>query len=407
MTMSKQVQRFDKTSLDRVEKTREGFMVAPMRATRTGVFVYNGPDGKPFRELRPPEEVFKQASMQSLAMKPITNGHPYELVNSENSARYLVGYTGEQIKVDEDRYILAMAALTDDSVIQDIESGKVEVSCGYTNDLEMTAGWWDPEKKQINQEGRGEQFDAIQRNIRYNHVAVVTRGRAGSEVRLRLDGDFNLIQEEKSMKVTIDGIEYEMDAAAAGIVSTLKKQVSETAEEIAKLDKDNADLTKKAETLQARVDELDAQLKEATDPVKVNARVKERTHVVATANAVMRSDDEDKTAELETLDDLEIMKRTIKAVHKDEDLEGKNEHYIRGRFDALAEKVNADTADAAGATLGAGLESGRQTRKDAGQEGDQMKQVRMRADELKIKFSPEEISKGMHVDLAKKELGLA
>jgi hypothetical protein len=410
--MSKQVQRYDYTRLDRVEKTPEGFVVAPMRATRTGVFVYTGPDGKPFYELRPPEEVFDEESRKSLAMKPITNGHPFELVTSKNSHKFQVGSVGENIEVEENRFLSVMAALTDDSVIADVDKGKVEVSCGYTNELDMTPGWWDDSKQEINQEGRGEKFDAIQRNIRYNHVAVVTRGRAGNEVRLRLDEGLNIIQEAKSMKMTIDGIEYEVDAPLVPVIQNFQRQLKQTNDSqdglntrITELEKENTDLKADGDKKQARVDELEVEVKESNDSAKFNQRVKERTHLVSTAAAVMRVDGEDKTEELETMDDLEIMKAAIKSAYPDLKLDEKSKDYIQARFDSLAEKTNEDKSDEAGEKFGGALENGRQKRGDELKAGDQAKAIVMRADEIKHRFSADQIAKGEHKIQARKELG--
>ncbi|MCX7015414.1 MAG: alpha/beta hydrolase fold domain-containing protein, partial [Candidatus Sumerlaeota bacterium] len=56
-----------------------------------------------------------------------------------------------------------------------IEAGKTALSCGYTCDLEHTPGNW-----------MGIKYDAIQRNIRYNHMAVVKAGRAGDAAKLHM-----------------------------------------------------------------------------------------------------------------------------------------------------------------------------------------------------------------------------
>ena len=59
-----------------VKKTPEGFVKATVAVTSIGVFTYRNPDGTTRRELRLPEEVFKQDSMDTLALKPMTLLHP-------------------------------------------------------------------------------------------------------------------------------------------------------------------------------------------------------------------------------------------------------------------------------------------------------------------------------------------
>src|SRR5690606_27126345 len=72
--------------------------------------------------------------------------------------------------------------ITHADTIADIDKGKRELSCGYSCDLEHVPGEWiDPRT------GVAHRYDAIQRNIRGNHVAVVSKGRAGPEARVRLD----------------------------------------------------------------------------------------------------------------------------------------------------------------------------------------------------------------------------
>ena len=55
----------------------------------------------------------------------------------------------------------------------EIEAGKKELSMGYFCDYELTPGTFD-----------GRHYDAVQRNIRGNHIALVEEGRMGSDVRV-------------------------------------------------------------------------------------------------------------------------------------------------------------------------------------------------------------------------------
>lgn len=56
---------------------------------------------------------------------------------------------------------------------EEISNGKKELSLGYLCDYELTKGVWN-----------GQRYDAIQKNIRGNHVALVNHGRMGSDVRV-------------------------------------------------------------------------------------------------------------------------------------------------------------------------------------------------------------------------------
>jgi hypothetical protein len=59
-------------------------------------------------------------------------------------------------------------------------NGLRELSLGYSLDIEHTSGEWN-----------GVPYDAIQRNIRINHLALVKDARAGDNARLNIDGSDN------------------------------------------------------------------------------------------------------------------------------------------------------------------------------------------------------------------------
>lgn len=167
--------RTDRSELRSPVKLPNGFMRVDGYLSRAGIFEYRQPDGKIRRELRPPEEVFKVDSLASFASVPITLDHPLPgLLTAQNAAQFAVGSVGEP-KPDGDK-VRASMLITDARAIAALERGKTQVSCGYTAEVEETAGVWN-----------GERFDVIQRNIVANHVAIVDVGRAGPEVRVRMD----------------------------------------------------------------------------------------------------------------------------------------------------------------------------------------------------------------------------
>ena len=71
-----------------------------------------------------------------------------------------------------------------------IENGKKELSMGYFCDYELVEGVYN-----------GVEYQAIQRNIRFNHVALVEEGRMGADVRV-MDKKitFDSIKEIKQMQ---------------------------------------------------------------------------------------------------------------------------------------------------------------------------------------------------------------
>ncbi|MGB1276011.1 MAG: DUF2213 domain-containing protein, partial [Nannocystaceae bacterium] len=72
---------------------------------------------------------------------------------------------GEPVDANE----ALVEVMTDKATIEAIESGKRQVSNGYMADYDMTPGVT-PD---------GQEYDAVQRNIRGNHIAIVDRARCG------------------------------------------------------------------------------------------------------------------------------------------------------------------------------------------------------------------------------------
>jgi len=178
----KQVRRWDAGSVGTVERTDQGYLRAPATITKVGVFPYRQPGGDVRRELRLPDEVFSPQTIASFGLAPLTNGHPPVMLDARNTARYQVGSVAEPHQ-DGD-HIAAYVQVTDADAIEAAEQGRRQLSCGYTCGLEMRQGT----TQGIPGIADGLRFDAIQRNIRGNHVALVDKARAGSTVQLRLDG---------------------------------------------------------------------------------------------------------------------------------------------------------------------------------------------------------------------------
>lgn len=250
--------------------TDEGFLVARGVLARTGTQVYLagelGLDGDPTRRVtlyRPPEEVFKPASMASFDGKALTIDHPPVLVDKTNWQKYSNGQVGNIERAGNDT-IAGDITFTTDTAIKALESGKRELSNGYTFTLDMTPGTA-PD---------GTAYDGIQRNIRGNHIALVDKGRCGSACRVS-DGETphppSITKEPTMKKIVIDGIPMELEDTQAGIVEKLvsdrEAAVAMAAEAEAKLQaaKDEA----KAAADKAAADhaaELDALRKDVVTP---------------------------------------------------------------------------------------------------------------------------------------------
>lgn len=278
----------------------EGFLRDSPIVARTGVYTYLNPDKTIRREYRPPEEVFATDSLDSFSGKPITVGHPKDGKVTPESVRKLSvgsilsnGYPKElgpaQKYVGCDIVIYAP---------KDIGEAR-ELSLGYRCDLEETPGVT----------ANGEHYDAIQRNIRINHLAVVNKARAGMKARLNLDGDeFYPEQEEVKeiqtmSKFRIDGIEYELQDSVINHITTLQS----------KCDSAESNLLAMKTVLKSKEDELKLQAESASELKSHCDELEEENDALTEANEALTNEKEDfesrldsKTAEYEEkLDEAE------------------------------------------------------------------------------------------------------
>lgn len=158
--------------------TSAGFLVADVRIARTGIQEYLGREvGRPMQDrvrvYRPAEEVFADRAMATIPHKPMTNDHPPEMVDATNWKRFAVGSLGDTVARDGD-YLRVPMTLQDGAAIDAWRNGKRELSVGYTCQLDWTPGVTPG----------GETYDAVQRGIVANHLALVQAGRAGPQCRV-------------------------------------------------------------------------------------------------------------------------------------------------------------------------------------------------------------------------------
>lgn len=148
-------------------KTEWGFVIDSPIIARTGIQLYKR-DGKWIKEYRPPEEVFAKESLVTFEGAPITITHPSLPVSSKNASGQVVGVILGTPWRDGD-YLRANVVLHDQKAIDLVESGQMrELSVGYS--LNTTGSGMTPD---------GIKYDSKQINIRCNHLAIVTKGRAG------------------------------------------------------------------------------------------------------------------------------------------------------------------------------------------------------------------------------------
>ncbi len=166
-------QRLDSISLDKTYYTEEGYLVDHPIVTTCGIFEYKNEDGSTRRELRLPENVFNEKSLESYKGKPIIITHDAGEVDKENVRREQIG-TIMSAGYPDGNDVRCEIIIHDTNALK--KCGLKELSLGYSLDTDDTPGVW-----------KGEKYDCIQKNIEINHLALVGEARAGEAARLNID----------------------------------------------------------------------------------------------------------------------------------------------------------------------------------------------------------------------------
>ena len=326
----------------------DGYLVVDARVARTGIQRYLGsevgrPDLPVVDVLRPEEEVFSADSMASFAHRPVTNDHPTEAVTADNWKRLAVGQSDGEVKRDGD-FLRVPLMVADADTIKQVQDGKRELSAGYSCELDWTSG-----------EYKGQHYDAIQRTIRDNHIAVVARGRAGKDCRIG-DGAENwgtapittAHDKETAMTtrtVMVDGLSVETTDQGAQAIEKLQKDRDAANQLVADMKKSHEEDMKKKEAELAKKDaELDDAKGKVLDAAAVSKLVADRVALEATAAKIA------KDVKPAGLTDADLKLAVVKAALGDKVPADKlaDQHYVDARFDILAEdagKVADNFAD--------------------------------------------------------------
>lgn len=340
------------TMSETLESTESGALIGKAPIFGVGVYRYMGADGKVTAEFRPPEEVFSKETLESYELVPLTNNHPPEKVTPENYKKYAVGNLGEEIEHDAFN-AYAEIAVHDAEAIAAAKAGRTGLSGGYSCDVvtEGTVSYpvldWDGKEiarttYQVPGNFNGTPYDAIQTNIRGNHVALVDVPRGGDLLHLRFDGadvgmgvrisDNKPIppnQKESQMaKIKLDGSqEHEVPEAVKIHLDSLDAK-------IASLETEKSKLQAKADSASEELKSVKAEAKAKEDgfQARVDAAVAARVELVATATKYgVKADGSD----------AEIKGSLIAKAFPNAKLDGKDEVYMAARLDAALELLES------------------------------------------------------------------
>lgn len=340
----------DRVSVGDTKETKEGYLVATAKVARTGVQKYYASElgdvaaqagfnpSDIVRVYRHPDQVFAQDTLNSLTRVPVTIDHPRESVNADNWSQYAVGEVGDAFTKDGE-WIVVNPMIKDAKGIEAAKTTHREISMGYNANIVKA------------RDGIDADFEMA--DIRMNHLALVPRGRAGSQARIGDSWGAAPISDNQpgdtpttvkkgghmadSTKAVILGDSVVQVAASDALLIEQFKDASAKALADAEA-KHNAAIEAKDEEIGKLKAEL-ADAKKAAE-IDVDALVAARTELVAQVKAI------DAKIDAKGLSDADLRKAAVAAKLGDEMVKDASEAVILGMFKAIAK--DAKPADPVG-----------------------------------------------------------
>jgi hypothetical protein len=331
----------DRAPISASRITADGFLVTEANVARTGIQLYLGSeigmnDRAIARVWRPESEVRDPQSVKTYSHAPITLGHPTEMVDAANFTKLSKGEAGEDVVWDGNRMRIPLI-VKDQATIDAIKAGTRELSAGYRAEIEIADGVT-PE---------GEQYDAIQRNIRINHFAIVDQARGGAELRIEdarwgaspVTGEREIpMTDLKTQTVMLDGLPVLTTDAGAAAIAKLQGDIAKLNDSARDAStKHTAEIAAKDKELGDKDAKIDDLTKKVLSDEALDARVEARASLIADALIL------DKDIKAKGMTDEALQRAALAKVMDANLLTGKSADYVAGMFDhKVADARKAD-----------------------------------------------------------------
>lgn len=276
-------------------------------------------DGEPvkpdkvYRVYISPEELNKSA--ETFKMLPLVNDHTWLGVEGEDAKDYQEGTTGENIKVKGNMLYVPLK-FTGDEILSELKNGKEELSASYTNKLSKA---------------NSNDYDLLATDIKGNHIALVEKGRCGSDVRvLNQKMEKRQMKSKNEMKLVIDGKEIDL-------AKFFEQEESEDAHEgtgaITEAKNDEVDK-------RALIDEIGGMLKDKVDE-EILRTVLAKVEEVAYNGSEASEADNEEPEELKEDDDEEVKVEDEDIIEEKDDDEIKAEDSCKAsNYDRMYAKIS-------------------------------------------------------------------
>ncbi len=279
--------------------------------TRSGVFEYTRPSGEVVREYRPADEVAKADALATIEDLPVTVGHPKSGVSGATLDAVAAGHVRSPVAYEADGATLVRGTLTitKSDARTGVASGKLtETSMGYDCRVENVPGT----------APNGQRYDAIQRDLVYNHVAILPPG--GARLGTRLDGA------ENDRVLRLDAAGNQVTDTERTIVKIKVKKIDGKEVEFEQHSPEHfSHVEAERDAAAARADALDAEVKSFRE----DAAKAVRADLEKVAGSVLG-----KEFKADGKSDRDVKAAVIGARFPTIKLDGKDDAYVSAMFDA-------------------------------------------------------------------------
>ena len=245
------------------EKTEDGFLRCKARVLAERIMEYGRDEigevpeevqGDKFRMFVSRDEMASPESLRSLEGASLVAGE-HTWLNPEVISLYDMGHVAGAPRLTDEGYLEVDLIVNNPDAIRAIEAGEIgEVSGAYHAEAVFEPGRFNEQD-----------YDALQKRLRWNHIAVIPsgHGRAGADIRI-----FNKIADKETKKMTEEKKLIRVKLKNTGRYVNVEEEIAEELEnEEAAVSKSFEEvvneLTEKkteAESLQATIDELQGQI---------------------------------------------------------------------------------------------------------------------------------------------------
>jgi hypothetical protein len=360
-----------------------GFLKVDITAAVPGVMEYKTKEGRIIKQLLPPETLFDQKSYQTLEDKPLTEEHPKKangsLLTSKDTTKHQKGHVKQGIRQIGDELVCPVQINDENLINRVLNKEKFEASPGYICVLEEapSGSMWN-----------GQPYDYIQKQRRYNHLAIVQNARGGPRVRVNIDGeeeecgtigymdsvDLTILKQKgvlsmDKLSINLDGVSVEMEKTSAQLVQQLFDKKDEAmrkaAEDMKEMQEKYEDMSKKYDVFKGTADQYksdmedmkkkmsDMEEKHKKDMVSVkkdamsDSAIEERLSILELGKRHIENFDSKGKSNIEIKREILSAKRPCKEGETSV-FANASEGYIDGAFtvlkDSLADSIIADTA---------------------------------------------------------------